>query len=620
MTTTAERILDHLKGYDLRSEGEGKYRSNSPLRPGSNGHSFTVMIRDGEFGAFKDWAGNDEGSLYHLADLLGIPKPELAGVPETKREYKDMADYAQAHGIPVQVLKDARWEEVTYQGRRALKFPTRGGTRYRFLDTNGKPYTNETGNTKCWYGLDKAVKMAQEQNAPLILCNGEISTIAAQHHGLPAACVTSGEGKIPDALLPEFQQKWDGEVWIVMDTDKKGYAATAKLKAQIPNAKIIDLMLGEKADLADFCMLHPDSPASTLAALTLPSAPPLAEGGFQAILDGIQTLSKLRREGEQESPTAVQVVEQLRKELSHFERKHQPIKTLRFEDAVRSNSGLLSEAIKNPQTVLGLRTHLPKIDRALGGWRKGRTHIVYADTNMGKSTVTASITAEFVRQSAGLVLSTESPPLHWFNKLVSAMTRIPYDQIDEGRLTPEQYSQVLDAYDTLANSKSRMLDSTNPTPAMLRKGVLEAKEEEDIDWVIIDSLSKMRVPGITDLYEKTSICADAIQELAIEADVMILATCQIGRNTKGRANKMPQLHDALGSGTVEMNADVVMSLYRHDYYVSKGEADPDPSFPPNSALVQVLKHRWKPAGAAVMLMMVGGATFYELENEAGLKF
>jgi hypothetical protein len=152
---TAGQVLRKLEAYKLKDEGNGQFRCNSPYRTGSNSQSFVVTIKGNEEGVFCDHADGDRGgSLYQLARHLGIePSPKSIEVADTKRAYKGIADYAAAHGVPVDVLTKSGWREVDYQKRPALEFKTDTGNRWRFLD-GGKPhYISPRHYKRCWYGL-----------------------------------------------------------------------------------------------------------------------------------------------------------------------------------------------------------------------------------------------------------------------------------------------------------------------------------------------------------------------------------------------------------------------------------------------------------------------------------
>lgn len=272
MESTAARVLAALKPYNLKQTAPNQYRCNSPLRPGSDSHGFTLHISGPEHGGWQDFAGNQSGSLYELARQLGI-EPAAGPVADTKRRYADLADYAAAHGLTADQLTAAGWRQVSRAGRPALQFPTATGQRWRFLDGNKPYYVSEPGYTKCWYGLKNVGPMVMA-GQPLVICNGEISVIAAQQHGIAAIAVTSGEARIPDALLDELKiaLDWAGEaqaeILIALDCDKTGRAAALAIREQLMAlgfaARAIDLGLGERADLADFCLLYHAEAAEAL--------------------------------------------------------------------------------------------------------------------------------------------------------------------------------------------------------------------------------------------------------------------------------------------------------------------------------------------------------------------
>ncbi len=145
--TTADKVIAHLQSrpeLELQPEKNGRYRLNSPVRPGSNSHAFTLTINDGEHGAFYDHnpqGGPESGTLYDLARQLGIepPKPDAAP-PAARPSYSTLAEYAQAHGVNEAVFTGAGWQEVTKKNRPALSLPTQTGPKYRFLDGKKPKY------------------------------------------------------------------------------------------------------------------------------------------------------------------------------------------------------------------------------------------------------------------------------------------------------------------------------------------------------------------------------------------------------------------------------------------------------------------------------------------------
>jgi len=271
MSTVTSQVLAALEAHGLKDEGGGSYRCNSPFRPNSDGMSFTVTIRPGDKGAYYDHnsqATGDEqrGSLFKLAKLLGI-EVRTTEVENTKRTYANMEEYAKAHGITVDVLKKFMWKQVVYQNRPALEFPTRTGSRWRFLDGKKPHYISPKGYKKSWYGLFSRLTEKRVKHSPLVICNGEISTIVGQEFGLAACAMTGGEMAIPDDLMAQLkgftEDVPDIKIIIALDCDAAGRKTAIAMIEQLQNAgypdvKAIDLGLSKGGDLADYCMLHGD--------------------------------------------------------------------------------------------------------------------------------------------------------------------------------------------------------------------------------------------------------------------------------------------------------------------------------------------------------------------------
>lgn len=618
--TTADKVLTTLEKHDLKRQRDGEYRSNSPLRPGSNSHGFALKVHaDGEHGAYHDKVTGEFGSLYTLAEKLGI---EVLRQPatETKREYKDLAEYAAAHGVSAEVFTAASWRECRQHDsegndRRALSYETRGGPRYRFLDQKGKSsYHAPFGYKNCWYGLERAIDLAKKHQQPLVICNGAPSVIVAQHFGIAACALAGGGQKLPIELLEELRLKWQGETILAFDCDHEGQLATQNIHEQLPMAAIVDLGLTARGDLADFCALYQQEARTRIGQKAVKFDVYEETQDLKSLSKVLGELVTVRKSENKTDVKLPEILTRAQAEIDALQAKAQPASLLSFSELVGYNHKQLDERRKNPNPVQGLRTHITKLDRAIGGWPGGRGYVIYGDTNMGKSTLAVSIITRWLSQGPGLILSTESPPYAYLNKIVACCSRIPYDLIDEGRLTDAQYLSVMDCYAKIENMNCHIIDAGSPSPAMVAAYVREGLRKYGYKWVLIDSISKMKVPGINDIYDTTRLVMDGLQDLWRETNLPFLMTCQVGRNLKERSNKTPLPNDALGAGTVEQNADVIMSLYNHNHYVKLGVLQPDEKFPPDSALVRIIKHRWKDAiDMGVMLKFVGGSGFYEME-------
>lgn len=265
--STWDKVQGVLLRHNLKHERGDMWRCNSPFRGDADGMAFTLNISDGEHGVWYDHAARagypEKGTLYELAKHLNIDLPNITPAAESKRSYKNLAEYAELKGVPVTAFTDMHWnaELVTVTQRPAIQFPTRGGLRWRFVDGKAPYFISESGYKRCWYGLQKAVEMAKALNKPLVFANGEPSVVVGQFYGLPVTTITSGEkGSYPPELINQLKELYSGEITIALDCDYKGSASALKLKEQLTAAgfkvKAVDLALGDKGDIADFCKLH----------------------------------------------------------------------------------------------------------------------------------------------------------------------------------------------------------------------------------------------------------------------------------------------------------------------------------------------------------------------------
>lgn len=618
MTSTAYQVQSIMESkYGLKKVGR-EYRGRSPFRNESDsGTSFVLKIDDDEHGVWHDHPAGTSGTLYDLAKHLGIETPKgRLDVVTTKRLYTGLADYAEAHGVALSVFETAKWTEGTHycgthkKDRPCLIYPTKNGNRYRFTDGEKPPYANDTGYKSCWYGLDLALPIARAKNLPLILCNGEASTVVAQHYGIPACAVTSGEKRIPDTLLSELKEKWQGEILLAYDCDNTGRRVAQEVKTQLEEKPvIIDLGFGDGGDLADFCKLHTSQAAEQL----LKRKPVHVEVLPEPIKDlsiAIRELAKARKDSQ--PIDLVAMVEKAQSELDKLRQTAAPIKVISFKDIIFSSYENLNEALENGGKVKGLLSQMPGVDRIIGGFQPNRLCTIYGATSMGKSTFTVSLAGALINQSPGLIVPSESSPGGWMRKLIARNLKITSDKIEDGRLTPKELDSVKLEMKRLLQLQCAMLEKARPSTKDIDDAIKFALQEFGIQWVIIDSMSNVAAAN-GNIYEDTRAVSKGIQEITAKYPVSVIQTVQVGRNAKGRSNKAPLLNDAKGGGDIEEDSDIVLSIYNHHYYVQEGSAEEDPTQPEGTSMLTCLKHRWRPSRyKAIQLTLVGGSGFFEM--------
>lgn len=601
--STRAKVEQFLAPYGLKKSGS-EYRFNSPFRNGADGMTCSFHFEDDEHGMWIDHKDDGmKGSLYDFAERVGIETPKREQVENSKRGYDSLAEYAALKGVPEQAFIDAKWEQIAYfDGRPCFVFPTKGGLRYRFIDGKKPRFKSVTGFKPCWYGLDKAIVLAKQSNQKLIICNGEPSTVVAQHFGIAAFSMPGGEDHdVPSELLTELQAKWQGEIIVALDCDEAGWKGIKRFTDAFTPVGIqhtvIDLMLSTGGDLADYCKLHGESTLKDLATLpklgiaTVQAKAVDKPADVQALYDLTKELTSIRKgEEKAEQGTLPLVIERLQGEIDRLRSDSIVQITQSWEQVADEYQQWVGDNLKNKGKLPGFDTGIPKLNEITFGLEKGRVFVVLAETGIGKSTLIASIASHLMNQAPGLVIPTETRNRGLLNKIVAYRTLLPSHFMRQGNLAPEQAGLVYSTIGLIKQQKGQVIECQSPTTKQILSIARRSILETGCQWVILDSLSNVQSPDDSGIFDTVSAAANCALDLA-RMGLMVLATSQVGRNLRGKAIQMPGLHDGKGSGKIEENGDVVLALYNHDTLVKRGEAEPNDKFPPGTIAIRSLKDR-----------------------------
>lgn len=267
----------------------------------------------------------------------------------------------------------------------------------------------------------------------------------------------------------------------------------------------------------------------------------------------------------------------------------------------------------DPATVRGLKSGIPELDRETGGFEPGRPYTLYGATNMGKSTLAAFLAVNLAEQGPGFIVTTEMIPEFWIHRSVSDLSGIPFNKLKSGQLNKEEKHLAGTIYDRLSRLAPHLnvLRLSTPTPADIKGNVRKLMRQGLCRWVLIDSINNITVPGVNEIYPQTSAAASCAQSIGVDLGAVVLQTSQIGRNVKMRDNKMPRLNDGEGSGKIEQTSAMVFGIYRHDYYVKRGEAKPSATFPEGGTILSVLKNETGPSGQWIPLRFEPGGFVHD---------
>lgn len=259
--------------------------------------------------------------------------------------------------------------------------------------------------------------------------------------------------------------------------------------------------------------------------------------------------------------------------------------------------------------VVGLPTGLADLDKILGGLQRSDLIIMAGRPGMGKTSLALSIALQAARKwhKRVAVFSLEMSDEQLVQRLVSAETGIDSQRLRLGDIREEEWPVFMAATSNLANT-SIFIDDTPAISVMeLRTKARRLYAEHGLDLLIVDYLQLMRGDFRSEnRQQEISFISRSLKGLARELNLPLIALSQLSRAVESRHDKRPMLADLRESGSLEQDADVVVFIYRDDFY------NPDSEFP-NIAEIIVGKHRSGPTGILSVYFKKHLAQFVDLE-------
>ncbi|HEY0662597.1 MAG TPA: replicative DNA helicase [Lysobacter sp.] len=243
----------------------------------------------------------------------------------------------------------------------------------------------------------------------------------------------------------------------------------------------------------------------------------------------------------------------------------------------------LSEAFDVLQTryangggITGLPTGYTEFDEMTAGLQPTDLLILAARPSMGKTTLALNMAeyAAMKTRKAVAVFSMEMSASQLALRLISSVGRVNATRLRTGQLEDEDWSRVTSAIRQLREVKIFIDDTPALSPEVLRAKARRLKREHDLGLIVIDYLQLMAVPGNQEnRATEISEISRSLKGLAKELNVPVIALSQLNRSLETRADKRPVMADLRESGAIEQDADVIVFIYRDDYYNKENSPD-----------------------------------------------
>ena len=258
----------------------------------------------------------------------------------------------------------------------------------------------------------------------------------------------------------------------------------------------------------------------------------------------------------------------------------------------------LHELSTNPEAAHGTPTGFSGLDRVLVGMGNSDLVLVGARPGMGKTSFALNIATNVAQSTRKkvCVFSLEMSAEQLVSRILSSEALVDSHELRSGKLSSDSWEKIADASSRLA-SCDILIDDTSGITVTEMKAKL--RRVENLGLVIIDYLQLMQSDRrIDNRVQEVAEISRALKIMAKELSVPIICCAQLSRGPESRTDKKPMLSDLRDSGAIEQDADVVMFLYRNEYY--KTDGNPGENNSANIAEVIIAKNRHGSTGTVKM--------------------
>jgi replicative DNA helicase len=261
-----------------------------------------------------------------------------------------------------------------------------------------------------------------------------------------------------------------------------------------------------------------------------------------------------------------------------------------FNEALREAIEMASEAYSRDGTLSGMATGLSDLDRLMGGLQKSDLIILAARPAMGKSSLATNIAFHVARNWKGEItpdghrktvdggqvalFSLEMSAEQLATRILAEQSGIPSSDIRRGNIHESQFARLVDTSQMMSQMPLYIDDTGGLSVSQLAARARRLKRQKGLDLLIIDYVQLLsgssRKASENRVQELTEITT-TLKALAKELEIPIVALSQLSRQVENREDKHPQLADLRESGSIEQDADVVLFIYREEYYLKNKE-------------------------------------------------
>lgn len=322
----------------------------------------------------------------------------------------------------------------------------------------------------------------------------------------------------------------------------------------------------------------------------------------------IATCEEIVGESLAEKKSAKEVIEKAESKIFEISQSNLDNSLLRVSDTLDDTIRQLELLSLSEGKITGITTGINSVDDKLSGLQNSQLILLAARPAMGKTAL--GLTMAWNAANAGksvAFFSLEMSTYQLNQRLISMVSMIDLEKIINGALEADEWIEIVDAITKIKKRDLYVDETAGITLSELRSKCKRLKAEVGLDLVVIDYLQLMTGEGRFDnRQQEIANISRGLKSLSKEINCPILSLAQLSREADKRSDHKPILSDLRESGAIEQDADVVMLLYREDYY------DEDDN--PNVAKVILAKHRNGPTGIMELFFHKKCTTFTDLSH------
>ncbi|HIS27200.1 MAG TPA: replicative DNA helicase [Candidatus Pullilachnospira intestinigallinarum] len=294
------------------------------------------------------------------------------------------------------------------------------------------------------------------------------------------------------------------------------------------------------------------------------------------------------------------ILEDTEKRMFQLLQKRNSGDTVPIRQVVLNALNTIEKASQTKGTVTGIPTGFVDLDYKTSGLQPSDLILVAARPSMGKTAFVLNMAQymAFRKNRSVAIFSLEMSKEQLVNRLFALESKVDSQSIRTGNLQDEDWAKLIEGAGIIGNSRLIIDDTPGISISELRSKCRKFKLEQGLDVVIIDYLQLMTGSGrgSDSRQQEISDISRALKGVARELNVPVVALSQLSRAVEKRDDKRPMLSDLRESGAIEQDADVVMFIYRDDYYHKDTENK-------NMAEIIIAKQRNGPIGTVNLVWM-----------------